>query len=194
MQELGICRQSKSAWASALHEITKKNGEITPCGDYRQLNTITKSDRYPIPSLQDFTYILTGETYFSKIDINRAYHFIQTAMEDIEKTAIITPFGLFKFPRMTFGLRNAAQTFQRFTDTEFNGLHFVLNYIDDALIASENETQDLEHLRIAFQRLSQYGITINLNKCSFGQSQLEYLGYYVSKGGIRPSEDKVKAS
>lgn len=193
MIELGICRPSKSAWASPLHVVEKKNGDIRPCGDYRRLNAITKPDRYPIPRLQDFTYILANKHIFSKIDINRAYHFIQTAPADIEKTAIITPFGLFEFPRMTFGLRNAAQTFQRFMDSVFQGLDFVFNYIDDALIASENESQHLEHLNIIFQRLNNYGITINLSKCVFGQTGLEYLGYQVSSKGIRPTEDKVKA-
>lgn len=193
MQELGICRPSKSAWASPLHVVEKKNGEIRPCGDYRRLNAVTKPDRYPIPRLQDFTYILAKKNIFSKIDINRAFHCIQTAPEDVEKTAIITPFGLFEFPRMTFGLRNAAQSFQRFMDSVFQGLDFVFNYIDDALIASVNEIQHQEHLELVFQRLNSHGITINLSKCMFGQPSLDYLGYHVSAEGIRPSEEKVKA-
>lgn len=193
MQELGICRPSKSAWASPLHIVVKKNGDIRPCGDYRRLNAITKPDRYPIPRLQDFTFSMAGKKIFSKIDINRAYHVIETAPDDVEKTAIITPFGLFEFPRMTFGLRNAAQTFQRFMDSVFQGLDFVFNYIDDAIIMSKNETQHLEHLGIIFQRLDKHGITINLNKCAFGQTNLEFLGYQVSPQGIRPTEEKVKA-
>ena len=193
MQELGICRPSKSAWASPLHVVEKKNGDIRPCGDYRRLNSITKPDRYPIPRIQDFTFSMAGKKIFSKIDINRAYHFIQTAPEDVEKTAIITPFGLYEFPRMTFGLRNAAQTFQRFMDSVLQGLDFVFNYIDDVLIMSENETQHFEQLGIIFQRLDNYGLSINLSKCVFGQTNLEFLGYQISSQGIRPTEEKVKA-
>lgn len=101
MQEMGICRPSNSAWSSPLHVVAKKNGDIRPCGDFRRLNAITKLDRYPVPRLQDFTYVLAGKKIFSKLDINKSYHCVKVAKEDIEKTAIITPFGLFDHFRAT---------------------------------------------------------------------------------------------
>lgn len=199
MQESGICRPSKSPWASPLHVVPKKNGELRPCGDYRKLNSITKPDRYPIPRLSDFTYLLSGKKIFSKIDINRAYHCIPVAPEDVEKTAIITPFGLFEFPRMTFGLCNAAQTFQRFMHhTVFQELDAdckdnIFCYIDDVIIASTNEILHRKHLESVFKQFNKYNITINLAKSSFGKTELDFVGYHVTSDGIRPLGDKVKA-
>ena len=83
-----------------------------PCGDYRKLKAVTKRDSYPLPQLSDFN--LFGKKVFSKLDLVKAYHQIPVHPDDIEKTAVTTPFGLYEFPRMTFGHRNAGQTFQRF--------------------------------------------------------------------------------
>ncbi|XP_024947283.1 uncharacterized protein LOC112495344, partial [Cephus cinctus] len=105
----GICRPSKSQWASPLHLVLKKSGEWRACGDYRRLNACTKPDKYPVPHLHDFSHKLRDCSMFTTLDLERAYHQIPVAEEDRPKTAVITPFGLFEFNVMTFGLCNAAQ-------------------------------------------------------------------------------------
>jgi len=119
LEKAGIVRRSNSGWSSPLHMVPKPDGSFRPCGDYRRLNTVTEDDRYPLPSIQDFTANLAGCTIFSKIDLVKGYHQVPMAESDIPKTAICTPFGLFEYIFMPFGLKNAAQTFQRLMDKLF---------------------------------------------------------------------------
>ncbi|PZC82925.1 hypothetical protein B5X24_HaOG209368 [Helicoverpa armigera] len=193
MLEMGICKPSKSPWASPLHVVKKKDGKLRVCGDYRRLNSVTQPDRYPIPRIQDFTYQLHNKNIFSKLDLKMAYYWIPIAKDDAQKTAITTPFGLFEFNCMTFGLRNGSQTFQRFMHEVLRGISGCFCFIDDILLCEENETKHKLLLHQVLQRLDKYGLTLNIEKCEFGKETIDFLGYEVSATGIKPTAERVKA-
>lgn len=189
----GIIRPSKSPWSSPLHLVKKSDGGWRATGDYRLINARTIDDAYGLKYLTDFSQTLDGKTIFSEIDLVRAFHQIPMAEEDIPKTAITTPFGLYEYLFMGFGLKNSSSTFQRFLDEVLRDLDFCYSYVDNILVASSSAKEHLEHLRIVFSRLSKYGLIINPSKCNFGQTNLNFLGYNISADGIKPQAEKVEA-
>jgi hypothetical protein len=171
----GTARSSESSWSSALHIVPEDNAWRT-CSDYRVLNSRTIPDRYTVRHIHDYSHRLSGCCFFSKIDVVRAYSQIPMHPDDIQKTAITTPFGLFEFPFTSFGLRNAAQTFQRFMGDILRGLDFCFAYLDDILVFFRSLEDHERHVRAIFGRLQTYGILINPAKCVFRASEVTFLG------------------
>ena len=203
--ELGVCERGKSEWSSPLLVTTKPcNSPCTceqekpcggwrVCGDYRRLNHMTTTDRYPVRNLQDFNSDLRGKKIFSKVDLLKGYHQIPVNPADVRKTAVITPFGLFVFPRCPFGLKNAGQDFQRLMDRILGDVPHTFVYLDDILIASETKEQHLEDLERVFKILEENGLVVNRKKCILGVSEIEFLGHLCNQQGIKPLPAKVDA-
>lgn len=189
----GRIRRSNSPWSSPLHLVPKSEpNDFRPCGDYRSLNSITTPDKYPVPHLRSIATTLHNKKIFSKLDLQRAYLQIPVSPDDIPKTAICTPFGLFEYLYMPFGLKNAGATFQRYMDTIFANVPNVFIYIDDILVASEDESEHHNDLQCVFKILAEHNLRITPKKCLFFQSSMTFLGYDVSADGIRPPSDRVK--
>ena len=106
----------------------------------------TKRDMYPPPHMEDLSAQLAGKKVFSKLDLRKGYYQVPVAAKDVPKTAVITPFGLFKLLRMPFGLRNAGPSFQRFMDKVLQGLDCIFVYLEDILVASNTVEEHHIHL------------------------------------------------
>jgi hypothetical protein len=124
--------------------------------------------------IQTFADKLDGAKWFLKVDLYRGYHNVPMERSSIPKTAIVTPFGLFKFLRMPFVLKNAAQVFQRLLDGILRSLTCAFVYLDDVLIASANKQQHLTDLRNILTLLSVNGLVVNSTKCVLGVHELDF--------------------
>ena len=164
-----------------------------PCGDYHRLNSGMVPDTYPVPNMLDFASRAAGCTYFSKIDLKKGYHQVPMNAADIPKTAITTPFGLFEFTLMTFGMCNAGNTFQRLIDRTLSGVENASPYLDDILVFSKSEEDHRWHLQETFTRLRAARLMANAEKCEFGKTSIEFLDHTVSADGIAPLPSRVAA-
>ena len=191
----GVVVPSRSSWASPVVLVTKKDGSLRFCVDYRQLNANTRKDVYPLPRVDDILDSIgkNPACYFSKLDLRSGYWQVKMAPYDQEKTAFTTFHGLFEFTVMLFGLCNAPATFQRLMETVLHGLlgSFVSVYLDDIIIYSPTVKEHLKHLSAVFDRLRQAGLRLKPSKCQFLCSQIAYLGHIISADGIRPDPEKI---
>ena len=194
MLESGLIIPSNSEFGSPLHVVPKPNStELRLVGDYKILNKMLTPDRYSLPNLRTAYELLHGSQIFSTIDLKSAFHHVPVAPEDLHKTTIRTTVGAFAFTRTPFGLSTSAQVFQRLIDTVIRDLPFVYLYVDDLLVFSKSEEEHFKHLTILFERLNEYGLTINLKKCKFGRKEVKFLGHVITAEGVLPASEKIEA-
>lgn len=192
----GIIRESESAYASPILLIKKKDGTDRMCVDFRALNRITIKDRYPLPLIEDHIDRLGKGKYFTTLDIASGFHEIRLDNASIPLTGFVTPEGHYEYMKMPFGLANAPVVFQRIisnTLRSFINNGTVMVYIDDVLLVSNSIDGGLQSLRDVLRTLSDAGFSLNMKKCSFLGTEIEYLGRVISNGKVRPSKSKITA-
>ena len=199
MQEAGVIEPSSSPWSSPVVMVRKKDGTLRFCVDYRELNKITKRDTYPLPRVDDLLDQLGSSRYFTTLDLASGYWQIRVAPGSREKTAFVTPHGLFQFQVMPFGLTNAPAVFQRLMQTVLMGLNpvegkqFVSVYIDDVLVFSQSLDEHLEHLRLVIQKIQDAGLKLKPAKCQFVREEVEYLGHVLTPSGLKTNSKLVES-
>ncbi|UYV66796.1 hypothetical protein LAZ67_4002874, partial [Cordylochernes scorpioides] len=195
MIENHIVKPSESPWSSPVILVRKKDGTWRFCVDYRRLNKITKKDVYPLPSIDDALDSLAGSSYFSTMDLQSGYWQIEVDEKDREKTAFITPDGLYEFQVMPFGLCNAPATFERMIDSVLGSLkwNMCLCYLDDIVVYAPTFEEHLRRLQLVLSCIQKAGLSLNHKKCHFGSRRIKILGHLVDANGIHPDPDKVEA-
>ena len=195
MLSQGVIEQSRSPWASPVVLVSKKDGGLRYCIDYRQLNRVTKLDEFPLPRIDDTLDQLVGAKFFMTLDLAAGYWQVAMDLSDQEKTAFATYSGLYEFKKMPFGLVNAPATFQRLMEVILAGLarEGCLVYLDDVLVMGRTMEEHNHNLVKVFDRLRTAGLRLKPKKCCFAQLEVEYLGHVVSTEGIKTDPKKAKA-
>ncbi len=149
---------------------------------------------HAMPRIDDIIDHVGRAKFISTIDLTRGYWQVPLAEGARTRSAFATPFGLFQFKVMPFGLQGAPATFQRLMDKVIRGLgDFSAAYLDDLIIFSESWEEHLYHLRTVLDRLRESGLTAKSKKCQLGMSYCVYLGHIVGNGTVQPEQSKIAA-
>ena len=193
--EQDVIEPADSPWSANLVPVKKKNGSIRWCVDWRRLNSVTKKDAYPMPSVKECLSCLAGSRIFSGIDMQGAFHCIELDERDKEKTAFATPFGSFQQKRLGFGLTNGPSAYCRLVEKILRGIpsSVAIGFLDDGMIHSDTFDQHLKNLDRTLKAYQDAGLKLSPSKCHFFGDKVVFLGHEVSAEGVRPTDDHVRA-
>ncbi|GAA5873416.1 hypothetical protein JCM1840_007376 [Sporobolomyces johnsonii] len=191
----GFIRPSKSPIGAPILFIKKKDGSLRLCVDYRNLNSVTRKNRYPLPLIDETLNCLSGVQYFTKLDLRNGYHQLRIAEGDEGKTAFRTRYGHFEYQVMPFGLTNAPAAFQNLINDTFRPFldAFVVVYLDDILIYSKTAAEHEAHVQQVLETMRTARLFAKAEKCSFDESATEYLGFIVDRKGVRMDPQKIES-
>ena len=187
-------RPSNSPWGAPAIFVDKKDGTKRMCIDYRELNRVTIKNRYPLPRIDDLMDQVRGSKVFSKLDLASGYHQMRVEEASVPLTAFRTRYGSYEFPVMPFGLSNAPTYFMDLMNWIFREYldNFVIVFIDDILIYSEDEASHAIHLRKVLELLRKNELVAKYSKCHFWESEVRFLGHVINQDGICVDPDKVR--
>ena len=197
LERQGIIKSVPSSrWATPIVPVVKPNGSVRICADFKTtINPVLQGDEYPLPKIEDIFASLAGGERFSKIDLRQAYLHYEVAPEDREYLTINTDKGLFQYQRLVYGIKDAPSKWQKAIEQVLspligNGVQVIL---DDMIITGPNDEAHLNNLEKVLQKLQDYGLRANLDKCRFFQDRIEFCGHAIDKNGLHETDSKIKA-
>jgi len=192
---VGVLKKvNRSEWAAPTFIIPKKDKTVRFISDFRELNKRIIRKPFPIPKIQDLLLKLEGFRYGTALDLNMGYYHIELSPDSKRLCTIVLPWGKYEYQKLPMGLCNSPDIFQEKMSTLMADLEYVRAYIDDLLVlTSSSWTDHLDKLRTVLQRLQDAGLKVNAKKSFFGRAELEYLGHWITRAGIKPVSKKVEA-
>ena len=187
-------RVNRSEWAAPTFIIPKKDGKVRFVSDFRELNKRIKRMPFPVPNIQDMLLNLEGFQYATALDLNMGYYHVRLDPDSRKLCTIILPWGKYEYQRLPQGICNGPDIFQEKMIELFDGMEFVRAYIDDLLVLTKGDFDDhLEKLEEVLIRVKEAGLKINAPKSFFARGELEYLGYWITREGIKAMPKKIEA-
>ena len=180
-------------WVNAMVMVEKKDGTVRLCIDPVDLNKAIKRPHYPIPTFEDAVAEIDGAVIFSKLDARSGYWILPLSTRSSYLTTFSTIFGRYRWKRYPFGLVSAQDEFQRKMEEAFEGLKGIRILVDDILVYGKSRREHDERLTAVLNRAKETGIRFNKDKCEFAKDQVKYFGHIISKEGIKPDPEKIKA-
>lgn len=185
--------EGPTPWVSPLVIVPKKQpGAVRVCVDMRRPNEAIKRERHATPTLTELATLLNGATKFSKLDLNQGYNQLELDKESRYITTFSTSEGLYRYKRLNFGVNSAAEIFQDTIRQAINPLEGAINISDDILVFGKSDAEHDNRLKAALCHLQSQDVTLNLDKCEFGKSEIEFQGHIFSAHGMRPSPSKIQ--
>ena len=196
--KLGVIRYSKEQNASQALLVKKKDNAWRMCIDYRELNSCTQTEQWPLPNIKELLERIGSHKpkFFAVLDMTSGYWQTPIAEKSRKYTAFTTIYGIFEWCRVPMGLKGACAYFQRAMTTQILAdlIHrFVESYLDDLIVFGATEAEFLHNLEEIFRRLIESNVTLNPKKCKIGLEEIEYVGHTINSTGIHFSKEKLRS-
>ena len=193
MLDHNIIEPSMSDWSSPCLLVPKSDGTYRFCTDFRKVNSVTKTDSFPIPRIDDCIDKIGCAQYISKFDLLKGYWQVPLTARAKEVSAFAVPDAFFQYRTMPFGMKNSSATFQRLVNNLVRDIDNCEAYVDDIVVFSKTWPDHIEQVKKLFDCLREANLTVNLVKTEFGKARVTFLGYLVGQGELKPIQAKVEA-
>ncbi|KAJ8381193.1 hypothetical protein SKAU_G00019710 [Synaphobranchus kaupii] len=196
MEGLGVIKKTEEPtdWVNSMVCVSsKKNDKLRVCMDPKDLNANIRRKHYQIPKREEIVSEMTGAKYFSKMDASNGFWQLKLDEESAKLCTFNTPFGRYSYQRLPFGISSAPEIFHRAMEQIVEGLEGVRVYVDDLVVWGSTQEEHDTRLEKTLQRIQQYGLKLNRDKCRFGVSEITFLGDKISAEGVQPDKTKVQA-